>query len=93
MLTNDLYTVTLNLREYGFKDQIQRAAVSIMNNIAKEAEAGSDSLFVRHLNISKGSAGELKSKLYLAEDLKYIDPNKSEELRKSIDSVVGGTHK
>lgn len=92
-LIKEIYSETQSLKDFGFRDQMQRAAVSIMNNIAEGAEAGSDNMFVRYLKISKASCGELKSMLYLAEDLKYIDQMKSEELRKSTELLVGGLQK
>lgn len=92
-LIKEIYSETQSLKDFGFRDQMQRAAVSIMNNIAEGAEAGSDSMFVRYLKISKASCGELKSMLFLAEDLKYIDQMKSEELRKSTGLLVGGIQK
>ncbi len=47
LLVNDIYKMTEACKDYGFKDQIQRAAVSIMNNIAEGSESGSDPLFIR----------------------------------------------
>jgi four helix bundle protein len=60
-------------KDYGFKDQIQRAAVSVMNNIAEGFERGSDRDFIRFLYYSKGSAGEIRSLLNLALELNYIE--------------------
>ena len=65
---NDIYDMVENCRDYGFRDQIQRAAVSIMNNIAEGCESGSDAKYIYFLNISKGSCGEVRSMLYLCED-------------------------
>ena len=72
VLVNDIYKTMSNCKDFGFKDQLQRAAVSIMNNIAEGSDSGSDSLFVRYLKISKASCGEVRSMLYLCQDLKYI---------------------
>lgn len=71
ILVNDIYKLMSDCKDYGFKDQIQRAAVSIMNNIAEGSESGSDPLFIRYLKISKASCGEVRSMLYLCQDLKY----------------------
>ena len=57
--------------DYGFKDQIQRAATSIMNNIAEGSESGSVANYVHYLHIAKGSCAEVRSMLYLAEELNY----------------------
>jgi four helix bundle protein len=70
-----------NCKDYGFKDQIQRASVSIMNNIAEGSEAGSDALFIRYLKIAKASCGEVRSMLYLCEDLEYCSKSTSLILR------------
>jgi four helix bundle protein len=60
-------------KDYSFKDQIWRASISIMNNIAEGFERRGDKEFKNFLNISKGSSGEVRSMLSLAYDLKYID--------------------
>ncbi|MEI8085726.1 MAG: four helix bundle protein [Paludibacter sp.] len=65
ILVKDVYLLMANCKDYGFKDQIQRAAVSIMNNIAEGSESGSDALFIRYLRISKASCGEVRSMSYL----------------------------
>ena len=59
-------------KDFGFRDQLQRAAVSIMNNIAEGFERKGDKEFKYFLFIAKGSCGEIRSMLYLALDLKYI---------------------
>ena len=59
-------------RDYGLRDQIQRAASSVMHNIAERFESGSDPEFVRFLKMARHSGGEVQSQLYLAMDLRYI---------------------
>ncbi|GJQ51731.1 MAG: four helix bundle protein [Anaerolineaceae bacterium] len=59
-------------RDFGLRDQIQRAASSTMHNIAEGFESGSDPEFVRFLKIARRSAGEVQSQLYLALDVSYI---------------------
>jgi len=59
-------------RDHGFRDQICRAAVSIVSNIAEGFERKSDKAFLQFLTIAKGSAGELRAQLYVALDLGYI---------------------
>lgn len=59
-------------RDYGLKDQIQRASVSIMNNISEGFERDSNKELIKFLGYSKGSAGEVRSMLYVALDLNYI---------------------
>lgn len=59
-------------RDFGLRDQIQRAASSVMHNIAEGFESGSDPEFVRFLKMARRSAGEVQSPLYLALDVGYI---------------------
>ena len=81
-LINEIYKEMNGIKDFGFKDQIQRASVSIMNNIAEGFERYSDTEFRRFLDISKASCGEVRSMLYLAEDLHYLNNNTAENLRK-----------
>ena len=67
-------------KDYGFKDQIQRAAVSAMNNIAEGFERKSNLEFKQFLYISKGSCGEVRSMLYLAKDVLILDEKNFSEL-------------
>ena len=60
-------------RDYGLRDQLQRASVSVMSNIAEGYERDSNREFRRFLAIAKGSVGEVRSLLYLTRDLAYID--------------------
>jgi len=79
LLTLNIYKTFRTCKDYGFKDQIQRASVSIMNNIAEGFERKGDKEFSRFLFIAKGSCGELRSMLYLSYELGYIDKNKTRE--------------
>jgi four helix bundle protein len=71
-LAGVIYKTFNGLKDFGFKDQIQRASISVMNNIAEGFERGSDADFLRFLYISKASCGEVRSMIYLAKDLNYI---------------------
>lgn len=77
-------------RDFGFRDQIQRAGVSIMNNIAEGFERKSDKEFARFLNIAKGSAGEVRSMYYAAEDLEYISKEQAKERREFAEGISKG---
>jgi four helix bundle protein len=59
-------------KDHGLRDQIQRAAVSIMNNIAEGFERNNNREFIKFLTYSKGSAGEVRSMLYVSLDLNYM---------------------
>jgi len=67
-------------KDFGFKDQIQRCAVSVMNNIAEGFERQSDKDFKRFLYIAKGSCGELRSMLSLGRELGYISEENFDSL-------------
>lgn len=69
-------------RDFGLRDQVQRAASSVMHNIAEGFESGSDPEFVRFLKMARRSAGEVQSQLYLALDVGYI--TEEERLRAHI---------
>jgi four helix bundle protein len=72
-LTLNIYTEFSECKDYGFKDQIQRAAVSISNNIAEGYGRRSDNALMNFLNIARGSAAEVESMLLIAHKLGYID--------------------
>lgn len=59
-------------RDFGLKDQMRRAAVSIMSNISEGFESPTQKTFINYLGYVKASAGELRSQLYIAMDRKYI---------------------
>jgi four helix bundle protein len=72
---------SISARDFGFRDQIQRCGVSVMNNIAEGFERKTDADFARFLDIAKGSNGEVRSMLYLAEDRRYLDFETAEKMR------------
>lgn len=69
--------------DFGLRDQIRRAAVSTMSNIAEGFERGSRKEFIQSLNIAKGSNGEVRSQLYVALDQKYVSESEFSLLRDS----------
>jgi len=75
-LSVEIYGVFGLSKDFGFKDQITRASVSISNNIAEGFERNSKADFCRFLRFSLGSCSEVKSMLYIAERLKYISLEK-----------------
>ncbi|MBB6216412.1 four helix bundle protein [Anaerosolibacter carboniphilus] len=75
-LVKDIYILSQTTRlkyDYGLRDQIQRAAVSVMSNIAEGFERNSYREFIHFLYIARGSCAEVKSQLYVLIDLNYID--------------------
>ena len=82
-LTLAIYKVCKNLKDYSFRDQIQRASVSVMNNIAEGFERSGDKEFNKFLYISKGSCAEVRSMLYLAVELGYISQKEFTDLSAS----------
>ena len=70
--------------DYGFKNQIQRAAISISNNIAEGFERGSDTDFRRFLFISLGSCSEVKSMIYIAHQLNYVTQEEAKQLQSDL---------
>ena len=90
IFVNSIYRMMGNCKDYGFKDQIQRASISIMNNIAEGSESGSDAKFINFLNIAKGSCSEVKSMLYLCEDFGYCSPETRTELQLQLKKISTG---
>jgi four helix bundle protein len=81
---------------YAMRDQVQRAALSIPSNIAEGAERGGTREFVRFLNISKGSSGELRTQLYIARKLDFISSKTFKSLlseSKEISAMLQGLRK
>jgi len=68
-------------RDFGLKDQIRRAFVSVMSNIAEGFESKTQPQFIKYLGDAKASAGEVRSQLYVTRDLEYIT---SEDFNKTF---------
>ena len=90
VLTNEIYDAFEQIRD--FRNQIQSAAVSVMNNISEGFERRTKKDFAHFLDLSKGSSGEVRSMLYLSEDRRYIDKSAAERLRseyKDLSKSIG----
>jgi four helix bundle protein len=91
-LTNEVYAATRDTgfsKDFGLRDQIQRAAVSIMSNIAEGFERGGNQEFIQFLYIAKGSCGEVRSQLYVAVDQGYLSKDRFTELLNSFKRLSG----
>lgn len=78
---------SVSARDFGFRNQIQRCGVSVMNNIAEGFERKTDADFARFLDIAKGSNGEVRSMLYLAEDRRYLPIETAVTMRKFSENL------
>jgi len=76
----EVYNNFRNSKDYSFRDQICRASVSICNNIAEGFDRSSNADFVRFLYMATGSTSEVRSMLYLAKRLDYINPDKAQTM-------------
>jgi len=74
-LTNLIYRYSSDgtfSRDFGLRDQMRRASVSIMSNIAEGFESQTQAMFIQYLGRAKGSAGELRAQLYIAHEQEYL---------------------
>lgn len=91
-LVNAVYALTAVgpfAKDYGLKDQIQRAAVSVCSNIAEGFERCGNKEFANFLWIAKGSAGEVASQLHHAKDVGYISADDFTRLYELTEAIRG----
>jgi four helix bundle protein len=77
VLTKDVYKLSAQgafARDFALRDQMRRAAVSILSNIAEGFGRGGNKEFVQFLSLAKGSCGELRAQFYVASDQSYVSP-------------------
>ena len=95
-LTREIYRVTNDggfSRDFGLRDQIRRASVSIMSNIAEGFGRGGNREFIQFLSVAKGSASEVQAQLYVAVDAGYISTDHFRQLyslAQSTGNLIGG---
>lgn len=92
-LTLTIFKIFKDNKDFSFRDQIQRASVSVMNNIAEGYERKGNKEYARFLYIAKGSSGEVRSMLYLAKDLGYVESesfNRLYSLAEDIAKMLAG---
>ena len=96
MLTKAIYEATQQgdfARDFGLRGQMQRAAVSVMSNVAEGFERSSAADFQRFLSMAKASCAELRSQLYVALDVGYLDETRFTQLvdqAQEVARVIGG---
>jgi four helix bundle protein len=95
-LAADIYRITAQgefARDFGLRDQIRRAAVSVMSNIAEGFDRGSRGEFHQFLVVAKASCAEVRSQLYVAQDVGYINQETFDIVNSStseLSRIIGG---
>ena len=79
-LTTDISKIFSLSKDFGLKDQICRSAVSIASNIAEGFERNYNKEYIRFLRIAKGSGGELRTQIYIARNIGYLNTDSFEDL-------------
>lgn len=91
-LTKLIYDITSEgqfSRDFGLKDQLRKASVSILSNIAEGFERGGDKEFLQFLAVAKGSCGEVRAQLYVALDQGYL-PRERFEMLSALATEISG---
>ena len=89
-LTKLVYSLTDEgklARDFGLKDQLRRASVSVMSNIAEGFESQTQAIFIRYLGIAKASAGEVRSQLYVSRDLNYLTEEQFTNIFRTVEKA------
>lgn len=89
-LAVSIYKITstgLVSKDFGLRDQIRRASVSVPSNIAEGEESGRNKKGINYFYISKGSLAELATQITIAFEIEYIDPDMFESLRSKINTL------
>lgn len=87
LLSVAIYKAFEDNKDYGFKDQIQRSSVSVMNNIAEGFERKTKKEFSYFLSIAKGSCGEVRSMLVLSKYLKKLSTEIADSLLEQAEEI------
>jgi len=86
-LSVGIYKLMAGCKDYGFKDQICRASVSIPSNIAEGMERDSVKETIHYLHIAKGSCAEVRTQLLIAKRIGYCDAGVYEKMSQSSESI------
>ncbi len=95
-ITKEIYDITAKrefIRDYGLKDQLRRAIVSVSSNIVEGFEKNNNNEFIRFLKIAKGSVGEVRNQLYICQAIKYITDGEFKQINKESEELanqIGG---
>ena len=95
-ITKDIYDLTAKKefsRDFGLRDQIRRAIVSVSSNIVEGFEKNNNNEFVRFLRIAKGSVGETRNQLYIALVVNYITKQEFSKSNKDLEDLANQTGK
>jgi four helix bundle protein len=90
-LTNLVYQVSglgPFSKDFGLKDQIRRAAISVMSNIAEGFESRTQAQFINYLGIAKASAAEVRSQVYITSDQKYVTQEQFKQVLDLSDKAI-----
>ena len=94
-IRSEIYLYFKECKDYGFKDQITRSALSVPSNIAEGVEKTSDKDTIKFLDIARGSIAEIQTQIYIGMKIEYIDTksgnswiNEYEEISKMITSFI-----
>ena len=90
-LVNVIYSDFKRCNDFVFRNQITSAGISVMNNISEGFYRMSDAEFKQFLNISRGSAGEVKNMYYIAEDQIYISKETAMDRREKCHQIIKAT--
>ena len=93
LFVNSIYDLMADNRDWGFRVQIQRAAVSVMNNIAEGYESGFDTKYSNFLNIARGSCSEVRSMLYSCLDRKSYTKEQFDRLLSQAQQIFSQLYK
>ncbi|WP_319526455.1 four helix bundle protein [uncultured Desulfosarcina sp.] len=87
-----IYELLKDCKDFGLKDQMTRASVSIPSNIAEGAERDSKAEFIRFLHIAKGSAAELRTQVYIARKIGILTDEAQKEMTEELKTISSKLH-